>query len=140
MKINIQLNKNFTTQYNKLQAEYGTEIAALNGFADEQLSYTYDKKKSDSVVVSDYTRVIDDTSWENVIANEKNNTYIYFTASDKIIFIPNDHDRTLGSTGGEGNNPTGHHGALNQPFDLKTGYCGDTISNLFHKTIISLIF
>ena len=40
MKINIQLNKNFTTQYNKLQAEYGTEIAALNGFADEQLSYT----------------------------------------------------------------------------------------------------
>ena len=40
MKINIVLNKNFVTQYNKLQAEYGTDIAALNGFGDEQLSYT----------------------------------------------------------------------------------------------------
>lgn len=40
MKINIVLNKNFVTQYNKLQAEYGTDIASLNGFGDEQLSYT----------------------------------------------------------------------------------------------------
>ena len=40
MKINIQLNKNFVTQYNRLQAEHGTEIASLNGFGDEQLSYT----------------------------------------------------------------------------------------------------
>jgi len=40
LKINIQLNKNFVTQYNRLQAEYGTEIASLNGFGDEQLSYT----------------------------------------------------------------------------------------------------
>ena len=40
MKINIKLNKNFTTQYNKLQAEYGEEISKLNGFGDEQLSYS----------------------------------------------------------------------------------------------------
>ena len=40
MKINIRLNKNFVTQYNKLQGEFGTEIADLNGFGDEQLSYT----------------------------------------------------------------------------------------------------
>ncbi len=40
MNINIRLDKNFTTQYNKLQAEYGTEIARLNGFDDNQLSYT----------------------------------------------------------------------------------------------------
>ena len=39
MDINIRLNKNFTTAYNKLQAEHGTEIASINGFADEQLSY-----------------------------------------------------------------------------------------------------
>lgn len=38
--INIKLMKNFTTQYNKMQAEYGEEFARLNGFADEQLSYT----------------------------------------------------------------------------------------------------
>lgn len=38
--INIKLNKNFTTQYNKMQNEYGTEFASLNGFGDEQLSYT----------------------------------------------------------------------------------------------------
>lgn len=40
MQINIKLNKNFTTQYNKLQAEYGEEISRLNGFGDEQLSYS----------------------------------------------------------------------------------------------------
>ena len=40
MKINIQLNKNFTTAYNKMQEAYGTEMAHLNGFDDEQLSYT----------------------------------------------------------------------------------------------------
>ena len=38
--INIKLMKNFTTQYNKMQTEYGEEFAKLNGFADEQLSYT----------------------------------------------------------------------------------------------------
>lgn len=40
MNVNIRLDKNFTTQYNKLQAEYGTHIARLNGFDDNQLSYT----------------------------------------------------------------------------------------------------
>ncbi len=40
MKINIKLNRNFVTQYNKLQGEFGTDIAELNGFGDEQLSYT----------------------------------------------------------------------------------------------------
>lgn len=40
MKIDIRLGKNFTTQYNKLQAEYGEHFAKLNGFADNQLSYT----------------------------------------------------------------------------------------------------
>ena len=40
MEINVRLGKNFTTQYNKLQGEFGTELAQINGFADEQLSYT----------------------------------------------------------------------------------------------------
>lgn len=40
MDISIKLDKNFTTQYNKLLNEYGTEIAKINGFSDEQLSYT----------------------------------------------------------------------------------------------------
>ena len=40
MNINIRLDKNFTTRYNKLQGEYGTQIARLNGFDDRQLSYT----------------------------------------------------------------------------------------------------
>ena len=40
MKIDIRLSKNFTTAYNKMQMEYGEEFARLNGFADEQLSYT----------------------------------------------------------------------------------------------------
>ena len=40
MEINVKLDKNFTTQYNKLQAEYGEELAKINGFADAQLSYT----------------------------------------------------------------------------------------------------
>lgn len=40
MKIDIKLIKNFVSQYNKLQSEFGTDIASLNGFADDQLSYT----------------------------------------------------------------------------------------------------
>lgn len=40
MEINIKLDKNFTTCYNKLLNEYGTDIAKINGFSDEQLSYT----------------------------------------------------------------------------------------------------
>ena len=40
MDINVKLSKNFTTQYNKLQAEFGTDIARINGFDDAQLSYT----------------------------------------------------------------------------------------------------
>ena len=38
--ITVKLNKNFTTQFNKMQAEYGEEFAHLNGFADNQLSFT----------------------------------------------------------------------------------------------------
>ena len=40
INIGITLDKDFITQYNKLQAEYGTEMAELNGFNDEHLSYT----------------------------------------------------------------------------------------------------
>lgn len=40
MNINIRLNKNFTTQFNKMLSEYGDEFARLNGFDDAQLSYT----------------------------------------------------------------------------------------------------
>lgn len=40
MNIDIKLKKNFVSQYNKLQAEFGTEIARLNGFDDDQISYT----------------------------------------------------------------------------------------------------
>ena len=39
MQINIKVSKNFTTQWNKLQNEFGTQLADLNGFGDEQLSY-----------------------------------------------------------------------------------------------------
>lgn len=40
MNINIRLNKNFTTQFNKMLGEYGEEFAKLNGFGDNQLSFT----------------------------------------------------------------------------------------------------
>lgn len=40
MNINIQLNKNFITAYNRMQEKYGTDIAEINGFGDLQLSYT----------------------------------------------------------------------------------------------------
>lgn len=38
--INVKLNKNFTTQYNKMQEMYGEEFAKLNGFSDDKLSFT----------------------------------------------------------------------------------------------------
>ena len=40
MQVNIKLLKDFVSQYNKLQSTYGSEIAKLNGFDDDQLSYT----------------------------------------------------------------------------------------------------
>ena len=40
MNINIKLNKNFTTAFNKMLGDYGTELAEINGFSDAQLSYT----------------------------------------------------------------------------------------------------
>lgn len=40
MNINIRLDKNFTTAFNKMLNDYGTEIANINGFGDDQLSYT----------------------------------------------------------------------------------------------------
>ncbi len=40
MIIDIKLDRNFTTQFNKLRKEYGNDMAILNGFADNQLSYT----------------------------------------------------------------------------------------------------
>ena len=40
MNINIRLGKNFVTQYNRLQGQFGTDIARINGFDDPQLSYT----------------------------------------------------------------------------------------------------
>lgn len=40
MQINIKLNKNFTTAFNRMQEEYGEELSKINGFSDTQLSYT----------------------------------------------------------------------------------------------------
>ena len=40
MDIGIKLNKNFTTAYNRMLNEYGDEMANINGFSDQQLSYT----------------------------------------------------------------------------------------------------
>ena len=35
MIINVKTSKNFITQFNKLSNEFGTDLALLNGFADE---------------------------------------------------------------------------------------------------------
>lgn len=40
MNINIQLDRNFVVAFNKMLNDYGTEMAAINGFSDQQLSYT----------------------------------------------------------------------------------------------------
>ena len=37
MQINIKLDKNFTTVFNKLCEEYGENLQKLNGFSDSQL-------------------------------------------------------------------------------------------------------
>ena len=40
MQINIKLDENFSEQFEQLRADYGPELARLNGFAEEQLNYT----------------------------------------------------------------------------------------------------
>ena len=44
--INIRLNKNFTTQYNKMQAEYGEEFARLNGLSEEETTSALETMKA----------------------------------------------------------------------------------------------
>ena len=62
--------------------EFGTTMFCLGDIRitlfpmDEQLNYSYNKKANNTVnLPEDKVRVIDDASWENVIANEKNSTY-----------------------------------------------------------------
>ena len=40
MNINIELKKNFINAYNRMQNDYGEEMAKINGFSTGQLSYT----------------------------------------------------------------------------------------------------
>lgn len=40
MNINIKLDKNFTTSFNKLSDKYGEEFEILNGFSEKNLNYT----------------------------------------------------------------------------------------------------
>lgn len=40
MNINIELKKNFINAYNKMQNDYGEDMAEINGFSAGQLSYT----------------------------------------------------------------------------------------------------
>lgn len=64
-----------------------------------------------------------------------NNTYIYFLSDiNKLMFIPTDSDRVLGSTGGS--NPTGNYGILAKPFDNNTGYMENN-SLFFTKSIFN---
>ena len=40
MDISIKLDRNFVTAFNKMLNDYGTDMAKINGFSDQQLSYT----------------------------------------------------------------------------------------------------
>ena len=40
MNIDIKLNKNFSNHFTYLSEKHGTEMSVLNGFSDQQLSYT----------------------------------------------------------------------------------------------------
>lgn len=40
MKIDIELKRNFVNAYNKMQNDYGEDVARINGFSAGQLSYT----------------------------------------------------------------------------------------------------
>ena len=72
--------------------EFGTTMFAFGDIRvtlfpmDEDVTYTYQKKKQNVAVDDDKARIIDDSSWENVIANEKNSTYNtlnnYFISQD----------------------------------------------------------
>jgi ribonucleoside-triphosphate reductase len=38
--INVKLNKNFTTQFNKMVSKYGEDFLKLQGLDDDKLSFT----------------------------------------------------------------------------------------------------
>lgn len=94
-----------------------TETSQFDSFLGEDMIYDYTIRY---LAVSYLLGDPDD------LRGNSNNTYLYFLEdTNQAIFIPTDHDRALGSTGG-GGNPTNHHGALNQPFDDMTGYAQNT--------------
>ena len=77
--------------------QFGTTVFALGDIKvtlfpmDEKLTYEYHKKEKKKPTSNepdkvDYTRYIDDSAWESVIANERNNTYNtlnnYFISQD----------------------------------------------------------
>ena len=69
-----------------------------------------------------------------------NNTYLYFipkteTTNALAVFIPTDHDRSLGSSGG-GNPSEMKHSVYTDPFAKKTGYSENNMP-LYKKSILN---
>lgn len=90
MDINIKLDRNFTTQFNKMLDDYGEEMAKLNGFADKQISYTdfidnfVDKERIADASIDGNSNV----AHKDIVAliNEMNKPHSKLLAFNKIYY------------------------------------------------------
>ena len=90
MNINIKLDKNFTTVFNKLKEQYGESFCKLNGFSESQLNYTdfidnfVDKNNvaNASIDANANVGVKDVTS----LLNEMNKPHMKLLSFNKIFF------------------------------------------------------
>ena len=110
---------------NKDTSDYLSIKNFINDLSNEHGNTIYDFMKERSVYQEwiNYLAISYLLGDPDDLRGNYNNTYIYFTASGKIVFIPVDSDRTLGN-GDENNNSnaTGNYQTLVKPFDRKTGY------------------
>jgi Oxygen-sensitive ribonucleoside-triphosphate reductase len=91
MQINITAHKDFVDSFNKLSSKYGVEMARLNGFGVNQLSYTdfidnfIDKEKNVADASIDGSANV---SHKDVVSleHEMNKPHLKLLAANKIFF------------------------------------------------------
>lgn len=132
-----QINYVYDLKTNKKTSNHEQIKTFISKVISTTTSNFYDFLQNDTLYnsVIDYLAVSFLLSDPDDLRGNANNTYIYFLSDiNKLIFIPTDNDRALGSTGGY--NPTGNYGLLATPFDNNTG-CMENNSLFFTKSIFA---
>lgn len=131
-----QINFPYDLKTNKKTSKHEQLKAFLSKAINTSVDGYYNFFKNDTIYESviNYLAVSYLLGDTDDLRGNYNNTFMYFVnGTNKMLLIPTDNDRSLGSTGGTGN-PTNHHGVYNEPFDNQTGYSVND-SKFFERSI-----